>query len=69
MTRKKIKSKKLKMFVNKENLLIFSIFLGISLLSFGVYLVGNHNSYGSIILTTGGGVFYVSIIVFVLLFA
>lgn len=53
----------------QENLLIFSITVGILLLSLGVYLVGSHIPFGSTILTTGSGIFYVSIILFVFCFA
>lgn len=54
---------------SQENLLIFSITFGILVLSLGVYLVGLHIPIGSTILILGSSILYVSIIVFVFLFA
>jgi len=53
----------------QENLIVFFITLGVLILSLGVYMVGNHISFGSIILTIGSGIFYISIILFVFFFA
>jgi len=71
MVSKKIKIlEKIKSDKNKqENLLVIFITFGVLILSLGVYMVGNHISFGSIILTIGSGIFYISIILFVFFFA
>lgn len=61
--------KKIKFLENKENLIISFAIFGILLLSLGVYLVGSRVSFGSTVLTLGSGIFYVSVIFFVFLFA
>jgi hypothetical protein len=70
MVRKRKKTKPTKSFVNFKTIykdwlsfLTFSLILGISLLSIGVYLVGIHLPNGNLVLILGSFIVYISVIV------
>jgi len=50
-----------------NNILFYSIIIGITLLSLGVYLLGSdiNRSIGRNMIILGSGIFYISVIVFV----
>jgi len=55
--------------LNLENILFYSIILGVLLLSVGVYVMGSdlNRPIGRNIIILGSGIFYIGIIIFIFL--